>query len=124
MEEVKENIYLKILKGLGIAFISTLVGILIFSILLTYTNIPEATIPVVIIVISFISILLGSSISTRKISKNGMIRGGIIGGIYTALLYFVSSILNTGFAVNIYTIIMIIVGIVAGLIGGILGINS
>lgn len=124
MEEVKENIYLKILKGLGIAFISTLVGILIFSILLTYTNIPESTIPVVIIVISFISILLGSSISTRKISKNGMIRGGIIGGIYTALLYFVSSILNTGFAVNIYTIIMIIVGIVAGLIGGILGINS
>ena len=103
MENSQENLYVKILKGLFISFCITLIGILIFSIVLTYSNISETTVPIVIIAISFVSILIGSTISTRKISKNGMVNGGIIGGIY---------------------IIMIILGILAGLIGGILGINS
>ncbi len=124
MENVQEDRYIKMLKGLAVSFIITLVGIFIFALLLTYTNIPESTIPIVIIAISFISILIGATISTRKISKNGMINGGIIGGIYVILLYLISSIINTGFTFNIYTIIMIIAGIVAGLIGGIFGINS
>lgn len=124
MENIQENMYIRIFKGLLIAFIATLIGIFIFSLILTYTNLSESTIPIVIIAISFISILIGSTISTRKISKNGMINGGIIGGIYVVLLYLISSIVSTGFVVNVYTIVMIILGIVAGLIGGILGINS
>lgn len=124
MENVKENTYIKIFKGLIMSFTITLIGILIFALILTYSNIAENTIPIVIIGISFISILIGSTISTRKISKNGMINGGIIGGIYIAILYLISSIVNTGFSVNIYTIFMIILGIIAGLVGGILGINS
>ena len=124
MENVKENTYIKIFKGLIMSFTITLIGILIFALILTYSNISESTIPIVIIAISFVSILIGSTISTRKISKNGMINGGIIGGIYIAILYLISSIVNTGFSVNIYTIFMIILGIIAGLVGGILGINS
>jgi len=124
MEGVGNNMYAKILKGLAISFATTLIGILIYSVLLTYSNISENTIPIVIIAITFLSILIGATISTRKVSKNGMINGGIIGGIYVLMLYLVSSIINTGFNVNMYTIIMIALGIIAGLIGGILGINS
>ena len=124
MEEIKENSYFKILKGLAVSFMITLIGIFLFAILLTYTNISESTIPIVIITISSISILAGATISTRKINKNGMLNGGIIGGTYVTLLYILSSLLGTGFAFNIYTIIMIILGIVAGLIGWILGVNS
>ena len=39
-------------------------------------------------------------------------------------VHFISSILNTGFDMNIYTIIMIIAGIVSGVIGGIIGVDS
>ena len=53
-----------------------------------------------------------------------MINGGAIGGIYVLLLYLISSIINTGFDLNVYTIVMIVLGIIAGLIGGIIGINS
>lgn len=45
-------------KGIGIAFISTIVLLLIFSIILTYTNVTENTITPVIIVVTAISILL------------------------------------------------------------------
>lgn len=123
-ESIESNSYLKLVKGLAIAFIFTLVSIFIFSVILTYSSVPESSVPIVIIAISVTSILIGSTISTRNISKNGMLKGGLIGGIYIFLLYFISSLLNTGFSVNVYTIIMIITGILSGLIGGIIGINS
>jgi len=45
-------------KGIGIALISTMILLLIFSIILTYTNVSENTITPVIIVVTAISILL------------------------------------------------------------------
>ena len=122
--ENTNNSAIRILKGLIISFIVTLISILIFSIILTYSNISEKIIPIVIIILTFISILIGTIIGVRKISKNGMLNGAIIGGVYVILLYFISSLLNTGFAFNTYTILMIIAGIVSGIIGGIIGINT
>lgn len=122
--EKNDNRILQITKGLTIAFLITLATMLMFSIILTYSNISENIIPIAIIILTFISIFIGAIISTKNVNKNGMVNGGIIGGIYVILLYLISSILNTGFILNNYSIIMIISGIIAGLIGGIIGINS
>lgn len=122
--EKTNNTIVKLGKGLLISILVTLLAIFIFSILLAYTNISERVIPIVIIIMTFISILIGSIISMRKVSNNGMINGAIIGGTYVMLLYLISSILNTGFGLNVYTIIMVIAGIISGIIGGIIGINS
>ena len=124
LEERENKKYFNIIKGIGIAFIITLLGIFVFSLLLTYTKISENTISPVIIIISAISILIGANISTRKLNKNGMLNGALIGGIYILLIYLISSIINSQFSINIYSIFLIIFGIIAGLIGGILGINS
>lgn len=118
------NCIVKIVKGITYSFIVTLISIFIFSVILTYTNVSEGIVPIVIIVLTFISILIGTIISMRKISKNGMINGAIIGGMYVVLLYLISSILNTGFTMNVYTIIMIVLGIVSGIIGGIIAVNT
>ena len=50
-------------KGLMLSLVITFVLLFIFAILMTYTNISENTIDTVIIVITAISILIGSSIS-------------------------------------------------------------
>lgn len=113
-----------IFKGLMFSFLITLISVFLFSIILTYTNISEKIIPIVIITLTFISILIGTMIGIRKISENGMLNGAIIGGAYVILLYLISSILNTGFTLNIYTIFMIIAGIISGIIGGIIGVNT
>lgn len=111
------NRILKIVKGILISVILTLVLLFIFSAVLTYgSNIPDSTIPTVILVITGISILIGSSISTIKLKKNGIINGGIIGGTYIILLYILSSILRTGFEFNTYSVIIIIISILAGMI--------
>lgn len=121
--EKNNTIFTKIVKGLAISFCITLISIFIFSIILTYTNISESIIPVVITGLTCISIFVGSLVSTKKINKNGMINGGVIGGIYVIALYVISSFLNTGFYVNVYTAFMLVLGIIAGIIGGIIGIN-
>ena len=122
--ETKNQHIIRILKGILISFLVTLVGIFLFAILLTYSNVSENIIPIVLIVLTFISIFIGSVISVRKINKNGLLNGAMIGGIYVILLYLISSILNTGFAMNVYTILMIVIGMIAGMIGGIIGVNT
>ena len=120
----RSNSIINILKGVSIAFIFTFVFLIIFSLLLTYTNIQESTINPVIIIITAISILIGSSFGNIKIKKNGLINGALIGGIYIIFIYFISSILNWQFDLNMQSIIMIIVGIFFGIIGGIIGVNK
>ena len=117
------NNLFRIFKGSLISIIFTLVLLFIFSIILTYTSISESVISPVIIVISAISILIGSSISTMKIKKNGLINGALVGLIYMLFIYFISSIINTGFALNLNSVIMIISGVIAGVVGGVVGVN-
>ena len=119
----KNKSLINILKGLGIALITTFIFLLILSIVLTYTNVSEDVINPTIIIITAISILIGSSISNMKIKKNGLINGGVIGGIYIILLYLFSSVFSSEFALTIQSIIMIITGIAFGILGGIIGVN-
>ena len=87
MEKIKNSSIINILKGVMISIILTLVLLLIFSIILTYTNVKENTMSPVIIVITALSIIIGSSIANMKISKNGILNGAVIGIIYLAIIY-------------------------------------
>lgn len=122
-DNVNHKNFINILKGLGIAFIITFIFLLIFAIVLTYSNVSENIINPTIIIITALSILIASSISNIKIKKNGLINGAIIGGVYIILLYLFSSIFRMEFALTIQSIIMIITGIVFGILGGIIGVN-
>ena len=120
----KQEILKALWKGLLISFIMTILILLIFSIILTFTNISEKTIVPVIIISTAISILIGSSISNIRIKKNGILNGALIGGGYILILYLLSSILNARFNLNIQSIIMISAGVVFGILGGIIGVNK
>lgn len=120
--EFSKNI-MRVVRGSIIAIFISLILLFIFAMLLTYTNIAENTINPVIIVISGISILIGSGISTLKIRKNGLLNGGLVGLIYIATIYLLSALTGSGFGVNINTIIMMAVSVISGMIGGIIGVN-
>ena len=122
MEE--NNTIIQILKGIGISLVTTLILLVIFALILTYTQVEEKTINPVIIIITALSILIGSSIVNIKIKKNGLINGAIIGGAYMLIIYLISSILNWKFGLTAQSIIMITVGMVFGILGGILGVNN
>ena len=115
--------FVTILIGSLISLIISIVLLLVISIILTYTDVSENIITTSVIIISALSIFIGSIISAININKNGIINGSIVGAIYMITIYLLSSIFVTGFSVNAQSIIMIIVSIVAGMIGGIIGVN-
>lgn len=114
---------IRIIKSILFSIILTLTLLFVYSILLSYTDVPESTIPIVIIIISGVSILISTIICMLKIKNNGIINGGIIGLIYMLFIYLLSSIVQTGFNLNIYSIVMIIAGVLCGMLGGIIGVN-
>lgn len=122
-DNVNHKNVINILKGLGIAFVITFIFLLILAIVLTYSNVSENIINPTIIIITALSILIGSSIGNIKIKKNGFMNGGVIGGVYIILLYLFSSIFRMEFSLTMQSIIMVVTGIVFGILGGIIGVN-
>ena len=115
---------IRILKGSLISIVITVFLLFLFAVLLTFTNISENIINPVVILVNAISILIGSSISTLNLKKNGLLNGGCIGIIYVLFIYLISSIIGIGFSnFNLTSVIMIIASIVAGMLGGIIGVN-
>lgn len=121
--EFKKNA-IRIIKGSIFAIITSAILLLIFAVLLCYTNLSENTIFPVILVITGISILIGSMISAKRIRKNGILNGGMVGVIYIITLYLISSLFLAGFNLTFNSFIMLIIGIITGMIGGIIGVNT
>ncbi len=113
----KYNNTIIIFKGIIFAFVLTLILLFILALILTYTNIQDTIVPVATIIVTAISILIGSSISTIKLKKNGILNGGIIGIVYIFTIYLISSVIEVGFSLNIKSVIMILIGIISGVIG-------
>ncbi len=124
VNENNSNSIFDILKGTAISIVATLILLIIFSAILTYTSVNESTMPAVIIIVSALSILLSSQLTTAKIKKNGIVNGILVGGLYFAFLYIISSIISKNFSMNNYSIIMMATSIVLGGLGGIIGVNK
>lgn len=131
MEKIKEipsegarGNLIRIIKGTGFAVVITLVLLLIYSCLLTFTNIKESTMPWVVICVTALSILVGSFISSINIKKNGLTNGALVGLFYILIIYLLSSIISGNFGLTNASVIMMIASILAGAVGGIIGVNK
>ncbi|MBU5293403.1 TIGR04086 family membrane protein [Anaerosalibacter bizertensis] len=123
MDIKKSDYALYLLKGILISYIVTFLMLTIISLLLTYTNLKESSIPILITVVMIVSIVLGSIYLTLKIGEKGWLNGGIIGLLYIVILIILNKIFIKPFMFNVYFITKIIVSLVIGIIGGMIGIN-
>ena len=114
---------LQIIKGSILAIVLTAIFMTIYAAILSFTNISENTIIPVVIVLTGISLLIGSSISTISLKRKGMLNGSLVGLTYMLILYFISSCIQWNFSINLYSVIMVAVGVFMGMVGGIIGVN-
>ena len=115
----KNNSLLNIVKGVAISIGFTFIALFIFSCLLVYTNINENLMQPIVIVITAISILLGSSIGNKRANKNGILNGALVGFIYMLLIYLFSSFNEINFSLNLQSAI-----ISSGIVGGVIRRNN
>jgi len=104
----------RIIKGSIISIVITIVLLVVYSVILTYTNVSESTIPMVTLIITGVSILIGSQIAATHIKRNGLVTGMAIGGIYILTIYLLSSIISGNFGMSFFSIIMIIISVITG----------
>ena len=112
----RNNSLLQIFKGSLFAFIITIISLIIFALVLAYTNTSETVITPIVICIAGFSILLGGILSSLKIKKRGLVNGSIVGLAYVVIIYILSSIIDKDFYLSASSIIMCVVCIVTGAI--------
>jgi len=114
---------LGVIKGAAYAVIVSLLGILLFALLLKFTPIPEAWIQPINQVIKGLSILVGAWFAARKIKSNGWLMGLLIGLIYTVLAFIVFSLLDGNFRFTLTILNDLLFGSVMGVIAGVITVN-
>ena len=119
VENSKKNTIFSLIKGIFISIFVSLIGILIFAIILKFFDVPKNFIQPINQVIKFLSILLGvKSMYSSSVNKN-LLFSVFLGAIYTLLAMLIFSLLNSNFDFNLSLLTDCIFGAIAGLISGI-----
>lgn len=116
--------YLSIAEGVLRGFILTLILILIFAAVMSFTEVSPDVSSVFYMVTTLISVMYGTIYAVRKIKRRGWIVGASVSMLYMLILYIIyiiggrdSSILNSGMYIRI------LLALAVGILSGMLGIN-
>ena len=113
-----------IIKNIFISYVLSFITLLVFSFVITYTNIPFSVITPVTITITLLSIFITSMSNGKKSNEKGWLTGCTTGFLYMLILYIIGCIIYKNASISSNGIIMIILGILTGTIGSIIGINN
>lgn len=120
----RHNSLVNMLKGVIIGYIFTIVVFVIYAFLITYTNVSEENIQVVVMITTGVSVLIAGFITAKNVDKNGLVWGMGAGGFYGIIIILTSLCLKEKFSLESRNIITLLISIIFGGLGGILGINK
>jgi putative membrane protein (TIGR04086 family) len=109
--------------GVLMGFAITAIMLLGYAILITYTDISERSLHMVVTVTTILSVLVAGFDASRGAHSRGWLWGMGAGFLYIAVLAVVMAVLLPGFGVDGRTFLMLVLAVVGGGLGGILGIN-
>ena len=113
----------KLFKSLLISYLITLLILLAFSIIITYTDMSEAFGDVIVTCATYLSTLAAGFFAAVGTNKRGWLTGAISGMCYIVLLIVISGLIK-GFSIDSGTFIAILLSSLTGALGGIIGINT
>lgn len=110
-------------KGLLIAFILSIIFIIIISVLLRFTNLRESKVSLLNNIAMILCIVIASVYTSIKVKENGWLNGGLIGFFYYLIIIFLNLIFLRTIDTNILMLTKLVLATFTGIIGGIIGIN-
>ena len=117
------NYPITLLKGIVFSFFITVILIITFALILTYTSLADGVIPVVNSIIMILSIALGSIYISVKLNKLGWLNGALTGLLYIFLLIVIGKMFMDNFKVDVFILFRVIIALITGAVGGMIGIN-
>jgi len=110
-------------NGLLLAFIITIILLVIFSLLLRFTSISETKLPSFNNITMIISIVLASIYVAIKIKEKGWINGAIIGLVYYLIIILINVVFIRTDNSSLLLLTKLVLSGITGVIGGMIGIN-
>jgi len=119
----KKESALCLVKGVAMAFAITAIVFIAYGILLTYTGVSEAKIPLVSLICTAIAAMVAGFDWAKSQGRRGLLWGLLAGLIYVVLLFLVTSLAGGGFMMGSTKATMALVAVAGGGVGGILGMS-
>jgi putative membrane protein (TIGR04086 family) len=121
---VKQRTQIKSLViGVLMAYAITCIVFLGYSMLITYTNMTERNLPMVVAITTLLSVMVAGFDAARGAENRGWLWGMAAGLIYILILTGLMMGVLQRFAVDTRTVSSIVLALAGGGMGGILGIN-
>lgn len=115
--------FMVIIKGVLFAFIISLIMFALTALAVSFGDMSDWIINVIIIAVSVISILVAGMFASKNAKSKGFLYGGAIGFLYMLVLYFIGALAFDRFGIDLRVLTMLVIGVVSGALGGIIGIN-
>jgi putative membrane protein (TIGR04086 family) len=118
---VKKDFF-DIVKGILYSVIISIIFILVYALIIKYSNINDSGIVIGNYIIKALSIFIGTLLGVKNISK-GAFKGFLIGLIYIVLSFFLFSLISKSLDFKSITIYDILGSVIIGLLSGIITVN-
>lgn len=113
----------KIMKGVIFALVITISLVFILSLVMTFMDISIAARNVSSVVITCLSVFLGTVYASRSINKKGWLTGIVVAVGYVFCLFIIYAALNKQVTFTNKDLYRLILAITVGALSGMLGIN-
>lgn len=110
-------------SGVMIGYAITCLVFITYAILLTYTDMTETNISLVVTITSIVSVLVAGFDSARGATSKGWLWGLIAGLIYGIILVAIMTWIEKRLIIDSRTISLLILSLAGGGLGGVIGIN-
>ncbi len=112
------------LKGVAIAYAITIIIFIATAMLLTYTEMTEKQIPIIVTITIILSVVVAGYDSAKGATSKGWLWGMTAGFIYAIIVIIVGLLITKGnIKIEFSTIAMIFMSVAGGALGGMIGIN-
>lgn len=121
MQKNKNGFFISILLSAGLSIICALIGILIFALIVKFTNFNSGVIKAVNQFLKVIAIFIGCFFILKQ--GKGAIKGLLSGIIFTIILYLIFSLISGSFNFGVSFIVDLLFCAIIGAICGIISVN-
>ena len=109
--------------GVLIAYAITSIAFLGYALLITYTDMSERSLPMVVAITTLLSVLVAGFDAAKGAQKRGWLWGMGAGLIYVLIMVAIMVAILPVFAIDGRTFTTVLISIAGGGLGGMLGIN-